>query len=113
MAHAIGRAQKLGKQNKKRLDNTTNNFSSPSNPSYSYNKLNENTNVTTAKKLTIDTHYSTTFYLDDKPSIVIQTEPVPNPHKKDTLISTISVGNDAQSFAITRINNCSVTAPRD
>ena len=42
MAYVIGRAHKLGKQNRKRLDNITDPSSAPSNPSYSYNELNEN-----------------------------------------------------------------------
>ena len=43
MAYGIFRAHKLGKQKRKRLDNTTYTYSAPSTPSYSYKKLNENT----------------------------------------------------------------------
>ena len=46
MAYGIDRAHKLGKQNKKRLDNTTDPSSAPSTSSYSYEKLNENTDIT-------------------------------------------------------------------
>ena len=46
MAYRIDRAQKLGKQNRNRLDNVTDTSSEPSTPSYSYDKLNENTDIT-------------------------------------------------------------------
>ena len=49
MAYGIGRAYKLGKQNRKRLDNATDPSSEPSTPSYSYNKFNENTDITSKK----------------------------------------------------------------
>ena len=46
MAYGIGQAQKTGKQNRKKLDNTTDTSSAPSTPSYSYDKLNGNTDIT-------------------------------------------------------------------
>ena len=52
MAYEIGRVQKLIKQNRKRIYNTTDPFSEPSTPSYSYDKLNENTDITSNKSLT-------------------------------------------------------------
>ena len=51
MACGIGRAHKLGKQNRKQLYKTTDTYSSPSTLSYSYDKLNENTDVTSKKIL--------------------------------------------------------------
>ena len=49
MAYEIGRAHKLGKQNRKRFDNTTDPPSAPSTLLYSYDKLNENTDITSKK----------------------------------------------------------------
>ena len=49
MAYGIDRAQKLAKLNKKILDNTTDPSSAPPIHSYSYDKLNENTNITSKK----------------------------------------------------------------
>ena len=49
MAYEIGRAHKLGKQNRNRLDNTADPSSSTSTNLYSYDKLNENTNNTSKK----------------------------------------------------------------
>ena len=49
MAYGIGWAQQL-KKNRKRLDNTTDISPEPSTPSYSYDKLNENTDITSLKK---------------------------------------------------------------
>ena len=57
------------------LDNTTDPYSAPSPPSYSYEMLNENTDITSKILLTEETHYSTSFDIEDKPSIVIQTSP--------------------------------------
>ena len=45
MAYRIGRAHKLVKQNRKQLDNTNDLYSETSTPSYSYSKLNENTDI--------------------------------------------------------------------
>ena len=69
MAYGIGRAHKLRKQNREQLDNTTDTSSAPS---YSYDKLNENTDITSKKILNAETHYSTIFALDTKPSVIIQ-----------------------------------------
>ena len=44
--YGIGRSHKLDKRNRKRLDNTNDTDSAPSNPSYSYDKLNENNDIT-------------------------------------------------------------------
>ena len=49
MAYGIGRDHKLGKNNINQLDNTTYPSSAPSTPSYSYEKLNENTDITSKK----------------------------------------------------------------
>ena len=56
MAYGIGLDQKTGKQNRKRIDNTTNTSSAPSTPSYSYDKLNENIYITIKKPLTAETY---------------------------------------------------------
>ena len=49
MAYGIGQARKLGKQNRKRLENTTDHSSVPSTPSYSYNSLNKYTDISRKK----------------------------------------------------------------
>ena len=54
MAYGIDRAQKLAKLNKKILDNTTDPSSAPPIHSYSYDKLNENTDITSKKVLTAE-----------------------------------------------------------
>ena len=77
MAYGIGPAHKLGK-NRKRLDNTTDTSSEPSTPSYSYNKLNENTYITSKKALTTETH-SRKKIIEDKPSEIIQKKSASNP----------------------------------
>ena len=41
MGYGIGQAHKLGKKNRKRLDNITDPSSAPSTLSYSYEKLNK------------------------------------------------------------------------
>ena len=41
MDYRIVQYHKLGKKNRKRLDNTNDPYSGPSTPSYSYDKLNE------------------------------------------------------------------------
>ena len=56
MTYGIGLANKLGRENRKRLENPTDTPSEPSTPSYSYYKLNENTS---------ETQYRTIFYLKD------------------------------------------------
>ena len=61
MAYRIGRARKLRKPNIKRLENTTHPSSAPSTPSYSYEKLNVNTDITSKKVLTSQTHSRTIF----------------------------------------------------
>ena len=43
MAYGIGRSQKLGKQNRKQLENTADTSLAPVTPSYSYDNLNKNT----------------------------------------------------------------------
>ena len=72
MAYRIGRYHKIRKKNKRVLYNTPNTSSTPSTPSYSYNKLNENTDITSKKSLTTETHSRTIFSLEDKPSDIIQ-----------------------------------------
>ena len=87
MTYWIFQGQKLGKQNKKRLDNTTNTSLAPSTPSNSNEKMNENTDITSKKSLNEETHYSTTLcYIYDKLVYIIQTEPVYNPCTKHMLI---------------------------
>ena len=71
IAYGIGRAHKIGKQNRKLIDNTTDPSSAPSNPSYSYDKLNGNTDITSKKALTLQTNTRTIFSLEDKPSDII------------------------------------------
>ena len=51
MAYGIVWAHKLVNQNRKWLDNTTDPSSAPSTPSYSYNKLNEYTDITSKKNI--------------------------------------------------------------
>ena len=48
-AYGIDISDKPRKQNRKRLDNTTYNYSAPSAPLYSYEKLNKNTAITSKK----------------------------------------------------------------
>ena len=86
MAYGIGRAYKLGNQNRKILDNATDPSSEPSTPSYSYNKFNENTDITSKKLLTEETHSRTIFSLEDKPSAIIQNKSASKPYSKDILI---------------------------
>ena len=57
MAYGIGPDQKLGKQNRKRLDNTTDPFSSHSIPSYSCDRLNESTDSNTI--IVLPPHFDT------------------------------------------------------
>ena len=71
MAYGIAQAHKLRKQNIKRLYNTTNLSSAPSTHSYSYEKLNENTDITSKKELTSQTYYRTIYILEDKFSDII------------------------------------------
>ena len=82
MAYGIVRAHKLCKQDRNWLDNTTYTSSAPSTPSHSYEKLNENTDITSKKSLTAETHSSTTFALDYKPAVIIENEPASNPYTK-------------------------------
>ena len=49
MEYGIGQAHKLVKQKRKQLDKTTDNYSASSTPSYSYDKLNGNTQITSNK----------------------------------------------------------------
>ena len=72
MAEIIGRVQRLGKQNRNRLENNTNPSSAHSTPSYCYQNFNENTDITSKIFLTAETHSIITFALDDKPDFVIQ-----------------------------------------
>ena len=104
MAYVIGRAHKLVKQNIKLLYNTTDTSSEYSTPSYSYYKFNENTDITSKRSLTTETHSRTIFSIEDKLSDIIQKKYASNPYSKDMLISNISIDNDAQSFKTPRIN---------
>ena len=70
MAYGIDWDNKL--VGKKRLDNTTDHSPVPSNPSYSYDKLNENTDITSKKALNAETHSKTILSLEDKTSDIIQ-----------------------------------------
>ena len=49
-----------------RLENTTYPYLEPSTPSYSYDKFNENTDITSKKALTSQTNPRTIFSLEDK-----------------------------------------------
>ena len=80
MAYGIFWAHNIRKKNRKRLDNTTDTSSAPLAPSYIYGKLNENTEITSKKSLTAETHSSTIFALDDKPSVIIQNWSASNPY---------------------------------
>ena len=63
MAYGIGQAHKLGKQNRKRLDKTTDTYSLRSTPSYSYDKLNENTDINSKNIVNFrDIFYNHFFY---------------------------------------------------
>ena len=90
------------KKNIKLLDNATNTSSAPSNPSYSYRKLNENTDVTSRKPLATETHSKTIFALNNKPPVIIQNGSASNPYSKYMLISNVSSDGDAQSFETPR-----------
>ena len=57
---------------RKRTYNTTDTSSETSTHLYSYEKLNENTDITSEKALTAETHSRTIFSLDDKLSDLIQ-----------------------------------------
>ena len=102
MAYAIGQARKLGKQNIKQLENTTDASSAESILSYSYDKLNENNGITSKKSLTTETHSGTIFSLEDKPSEIIQNKYTSDPYSKYMLISNIFVDKDDQFFEIPR-----------
>ena len=98
MAYKIVQACKIGKENIKRLDNTTDTYSAPSSPSNSYSKFNENTDITSKESLTAETHSRTIFSLDNKPSVIIHNKYASNRFRKDVFISNVSVDGDAQSF---------------
>ena len=49
MVYGIVRARRFGGGNRKQLENTTDTYSSPSNPSYSYDKLNECADISRKK----------------------------------------------------------------
>ena len=50
------------------------------------------------KSFTAETHSSTIFALDNKPTEIIQIVPVSNLHTKHMLISNIYVDDNTQSF---------------
>ena len=102
MAYGIGQARKLGKHKKKLIYNTTDPSSAPSTTSYSYDELNENTDITSKKLLSAETRSITILYLEDKPSDITQNKSAPNPYSKDMLISNISVDNNVQLFETPR-----------
>ena len=81
MVYGIGQAHKLRKQNRKKLDNTTDSYSSPSTPSYSYNKLSEYTDIS-RKTFTAETHSSKICALDDKYFVIIQKNMYPTHTQK-------------------------------
>ena len=72
MAYEIGRFHKIGKLNRKILDNTTEPSSAPSTHSYSYYKLNENTDITSKKYYQQRHILEQYFSLEDKPSDIIK-----------------------------------------
>ena len=57
MAYGIGRGHRIGKQNRKQLDNINDPSLESSTSSYSYDKLNENTDINSKKALTAETHF--------------------------------------------------------
>ena len=59
MAYVIGQDQEIGKQNRKKLDNTTYHYLVPSTPSYSYDRLNENTESNTT--VILPPHFDTSI----------------------------------------------------
>ena len=54
-----------------RLEKSTDPSSAPLTPLYSYYNLNKNTDITSKKFLTAETHSSTIFALEDKPAAII------------------------------------------
>ena len=94
--YGIFRYHRIVKQNRKQLEIITDYSSAPSTPLISYEKLNENTDITGNKPLTAEAHSSTTFAPNNKPSEIIQSEPVSTPYTKHMLISNISVDDYAQ-----------------
>ena len=61
-------------------------YSASSTPTYSYDKLNENTDITNKKYLTAETRSSTIYDVDDKPNILSQNKPASNPETKYMLL---------------------------
>ena len=80
MAYGIGRAHKLVKQNINRLYNTIYPSSAASTLSYIYNKLNENTDITSTKLLTSEIHSRKIFDLEDKTSEIITKKSASDPY---------------------------------
>ena len=85
MVYGIGRDHKLEK-NRKQVGNTTDTSSSPSTPSYSYDKLNENTDINIKIYINCRDRFYHNLSLDDKPSVIIQNECASNPYSTDMLI---------------------------
>ena len=56
MAYGIGRAQKLGKQNRKQIYNTSDPFLEPSTPSFSYKQFNLKTDITSKQIVNCKKH---------------------------------------------------------
>ena len=82
MDYGIGRYHKPIK-NIKPLEYTTDNYSAPSTPLYCHKKLNRNTDITSKKSLTAETHYIEIFTLEYKPSDIIKNiciQPIPKRH---------------------------------
>ena len=71
MAYGIGRGHRIGKQNRKQLDNINDPSLESSTSSYSYDKLNENTDITTKKSYTEERYYRTIFIIGDNTSDII------------------------------------------
>ena len=102
----------LTNSEKNQRDNTTDLYLAPSTTSYSYGKLNKNTDITSKKSLTAKTYSITMLFLEDKISDIIQNKYSSNPYSKDMLFSNISVDIDVQLFETPKKTNSGVTAPR-
>ena len=70
-ANGIGPSQKLGKQNRKRPGRTTDPSNELSTTSNIHEKLNKNTDITSNKSLTAETHFSTKSFAQDKTADMI------------------------------------------
>ena len=96
MDYGIGRYHKPIK-NIKPLEYTTDTYSAPSTPLYCHKKLNRNTDITSKKSLTAETHYIEIFTLEYKPSDIIKKYMHPT-HTQKTCCFQIFLFIDVLSF---------------